>query len=134
MEYLDEELKYITLYETPETDEALEILARRKQPFVVCFWACLIITVLSLPLMFINVGFGILSLCFVVVNFILVIVSRIILKPYRELYLIAVRNDRVRHEERVRFKEHMRLEKEFQTYKPTKKQIENTLNLEQDKG
>lgn len=130
MKYLNEELKYITLYETPETDEALEILERRKQPFVICFWACLIISVLSLPLMFINIGFGILSLCFVVIGFILVMVSRIILKPYRELYIIAVRNDRIRHEERVRYKEQMRLEKEFKPYKPTKEQIKNTLNLE----
>lgn len=132
MDRIKEEIKYITLYETPETDEALALLNKYRDKFrrillttfIIAIGVTFICSMISLPLMFTSLALFAISLL------IIFLIRNSTLAPYKQLLLIARRNDRIRHEERVKYKEHMRLEKEFKPYKPTKKQIEETLNVD----
>lgn len=132
-----EEIKEITLYETPETDEAIKLLKTIKSKY---FWIRIlhyifsIAVLLNIILMFQsyeNSGtFMLVSLYCLIVSISLYIK---LLKPYIDLYKIAKHNDQIRNDERIRFKERLRLEKELitnknLTNKPLKKEIDKTIN------
>lgn len=117
-------VKNITLKQTPETDEAL-LLLHGKQQYLK--WA-LFATAVSFGLSFFISVILVLSIGTVsaglIIFFILVTVvtcagffyifnkRSAMLRPYYELLRIAQKNDDLRHEERIRWRERKRLEKE----------------------
>lgn len=114
-------VKNITLMETPETDEALSLLSRAKDKYFI--WS-LVMTVLViffgivefifLQSITINVAYRVIGAFVWIISIVLLIVIRSLrrayLKPYYELWNIAKLNDKIRHEERIRFRERKRLE------------------------
>lgn len=131
MKRINEELKEITLYETPETDEALFLLLKKKKELRWMKIVALISIVLAIYTY--SMTFSFYSIFFL--NFIplpiaitLICVYKAIIRPYKTLYRIAVHNDQVRNDEHIRFKERQRLERENASKKPlTEKLIDHSV-------
>lgn len=113
------ETKVITKKQTPETDEALMLLERAKKRvkkvFIIPFVTFLVIAIgfAFAPgyVKFVSIFFGVISLISLIVY--LAYKSKI-LNPYYCLLDVAMKNDEIRHEERIRFRERKRLENEFE--------------------
>lgn len=130
MKEIKEEIKNITLYETPETNEALKLLTKARTRYnAYIFLAVIACLALILSLFAFFYGY---KECIIIsfVSFILLMVFIIIYKnlinPYIKLFTIAENNDKIRHEERIRYKERKRLEENeivFESsYKDTQKE------------
>ena len=139
MKTIKEEIKVITLYDRPETKEALRLIEYKRiqqaQQTSILKWIMLASAGLILLSILINLVecvyffLGIILICsFVMIG--LKIHHNKQLKPYKELYKIAVHNDQIRNDEHIRFKERKRLEElEIQKNKQTSLQkIEDTIN------
>ena len=113
------ETKVITKKQTPETDEALMLLERAKKRvkkvFIIPFVTFLVIAIgfafAPRYANFVSIIFGVISLISLIVYF---IYRARILSPYYSLLNVAIKNDEIRHEERIRFRERKRLENEFE--------------------
>ena len=130
--------KNITLKQTPETDEALKLLSQVKEYLLnvivilgVCFGVSLLFFFVSILynrtfsigfiilILFTAVGFG-------VAFFVYLNKRSSMLRPYYELLRVAQRNDEIRHEERIRWRERTRLNSEEKALPNLKlKQISN---------
>ena len=106
----------ITKKQTPETDEALKLLeiAKSKINNLVLI-PFLLFTFLSMLMCIIQEFY--IALSFTILGIICLIIYLFyrshFLKPYYSLLEIAIRNDNIRHEERIRFRERKRLEDEY---------------------
>ena len=133
----------ITIFDEPETKEAFALLYQAKRKYIwtilgialsilafIIFLAILVsynpqpylqednFPYYTIPLMIIS---GISTLAFLIVR-------RKLLRPYRKLYGIARRNDRIRNDEQLRYKERKRLEAlDTDTTKIKEKDIDQTL-------
>lgn len=113
------ETKVITKKQTPETDEALMLLERAKKRvkkvFIIPFVTFLVIAIgfafAPRYANFVSIIFGVISLISLIVYF---IYRARILSPYYSLLNVAIKNDEIRHEERIRFRERKRLENEYE--------------------
>ena len=107
--------KVITKKQTPETDEALVLLERTKKRvkkiFIIPFFVFLIFSPVFYPIEEYGwaVAFAIMAFLCLIAYF---IYRGRILSPYYSLLKIAMKNDEIRHEERIRFRERKRLETE----------------------
>lgn len=123
MDIEDIETVNITKMETPETDEALTLLYKVKSEYDIGIALTIVGTILFLLFALIltfttdNVDITYIFWGLFIVNFfafiLCIFIRKIILKPYYELLEIAINNDKVRHEERIRFRERKRLEQEY---------------------
>ncbi|MGN1222246.1 MAG: Got1/Sft2-like family vesicle transport protein [Christensenellales bacterium] len=129
--------KNITLKQTPETDEALKLLNEKKSYLLkkiialgicfaigILFFFCSLFQFVTSPVIsnafvtFINILsiFSMLSaIVFGVLFFVYLNKRSALLRPYYELLRVAQRNDEIRHEERIRWRERKRLEYEEQS-------------------
>lgn len=125
MKLVDEQLKEITLYETPETDEALKLLTNKKRQLL---WMK-IIAIISGISAFYSFALTVLvqmvmpTILFAIFSIILIGTYKSKIRPYRTLYSIASHNDRIRNDEHIRFKERQRLEKGNSNDKPLTEEL-----------
>lgn len=142
MKKINEKLKEITLFETPETDEAKMLLKKQKRKFIywlllslgLTFCSCIfLVTAIQNQNIWLIAFFYLCALSTPICIF--VYLKKII--PYKKLLRIARHNDSVRNDEHLRFKERLRLEnqlKEKKTQIPQKPQktkvddIDKTIN------
>lgn len=136
---IKEEIKEITLYETPEADEAIKLLQKAQQKQIgikiIAIIGSIILTGIDVALFFIPetkgqlIGFSIFLLSVILIfNIALFINLNGELKPYKKLLKIAEHNDEIRHEERVRENERQRIRNSQNKEKyATNKIIEKTL-------
>ncbi len=123
------QFKYITLIDEKETKEAKEILKQKRKIYCWLYILPIILaSIFYLAMLDVKhwVLFMILGSVFAGLILIMFFVYVGILEPYRKIVKIAKHNDRVRHDEKIRFNERKRLEIESDTY--TKKDIINTIN------
>lgn len=123
------QFKYITLIDEKETKEAKEILKQKRKIYCWLYILPIILaSIFYLAMLDVKhwVLFMILGSVFAGLILIMFFVYVGILEPYRKIVKIAKYNDRVRHDEKIRFNERKRLEIESDTY--TKKDIINTIN------
>lgn len=142
------EIKTITLMDEVETKEAESLFKHHKLKYCfiylipifafILFLSCLIIQSNKVVYNQINKNtfekintnpalfntFLILTIIFAVITLIGFLIYKSKIKPYKKLVKIAMFNDRIRHEERIRENERQRI-KEKADY--TKKDIDNTL-------
>mgnify|MGYP004662045101 CR=1 FL=1 len=130
--------KNITLMETPETDEALSILASVKYNYNYWIWGIFALRIVMIFMLTIFAVTKIFDAVYVLVVFIAIsLIASIILhikrdkffKPYRELLKIAQMNDKIRHEERIRFRERKRLEESEKHFDNVKIDLLSTKEL-----
>lgn len=125
------ETKNITLLEEVETIEAEELLHTQKIKwlwlFIVPLALAVVFLILSLSLRFPQV-FSLVIFC-VLIAIALANIGVYFkqLAPYIKLKRVAQLNDRIRHEEKIRFKERQRLQQEDYKEKYTKQDITNTI-------
>ena len=115
-----EEIKNITLMDTPETDEATELLnkkiSQQKQTKLILF----LLTSVTIVSIFISITVifktripfilsSIFTFIMIIVDFKILSSFSLQLLPYRQLLKIAKRNDEIRHEERIRESERKRI-------------------------
>ena len=106
----------ITKKQTPETDEALKLLETAKSkinnlvliPFLLSVFLSILMCILNK--FYISIPFIALGIIDLIIYF---VYRSHFLKPYYSLLEIAIRNDNIRHEERIRFRERKRLEDEY---------------------
>lgn len=118
---IKEEIKHITLYDQPETQEALYLLNKNKEKislikntitiFTILLFATFIISLITRNSEIFIIS-GILFLIMFIFFIIVSLYQKRLLEPYYSLLRIAKRNDQIRHEERIRFRERKRLEAE----------------------
>ena len=136
---IKEDIKNITIYEEPETKEALNLLnnAIKKNCFLIIIsiisflLACLSLIYLIHAIQTKNEWNGIvLVLILFITSLITFILYFCIINPYKKLYKIAQHNDTIRNDEQIRFRERKRLEQMDKEQKETitNEQIDNTLN------
>lgn len=142
---IKEPLKEITLFDTPETDEAKYLLKKRRIRFryqlIISFFAfvigCTLLSIITTP-PYPADGFLIIVIviCYSAVP-ICISVYIVNIKAYKQLLKIAKHNDSIRNDEHLRFKERLRLENELKKQKitipkkPNKtdvKEIDKTIN------
>ena len=137
------ETSVITKKQTPETDEALVILHNAKKKFKLVYMIPMIL--LLIPFIVVRIVSATGAVVGGTTNFIsaiclgLFIISVIIyltirgkfLRPYYRLLKVAMRNDDVRHEERIRFRERKRLEEDYAV--EVSKHDKNKLEKQRDK-
>jgi len=125
----DEEIHNITLYETPETDEAEEILHYRlKKINIIIIPLIAIAIVLFFPAVYIqNPIFVTFYIIYVIITLLVIGYTHNKISPYRALVSIAKKNDQIRHEERVRYYERKRLEEQDGCRYITPETIEMTI-------
>lgn len=110
----------ITIMETPETDEAIELLEKAKLNYNSIIKYCIYIAILPLLLCLIDInsakwaliGVGSSIVIAILICLIDCVLKQEYLKPYRQLLKTAISNDEVRHQERIKFRERRRLENE----------------------
>lgn len=121
MKKINEKLKDITIFETPETNEALSLLENAKLKFLlikIIYIECFI-TIIPTVIDVIKDwnttdNSSIKYLIFLIASFIaLHKFYNESIRPYKELYRIARHNDQIRNDEHIRFKERIRLENEL---------------------
>lgn len=126
------ETKNITIPETPETDEANEILNEQKAKI----WTQIIyIVLLNLIGLIICLSIKkqdispLITWCSIFILCIIICLFYNIgkLRPYKELLKLAKANDKLRHEERIRYRERKRLEEEEPTIKPKQTPVNRIL-------
>lgn len=112
---IKEKLKEITLFETPETDEAKILLKKQKRKFL--YWLLLSIGLTILSSILLATAINTQAIWVIVFFYfcalsIPICVGMYLIKivPYKKLLRIAKHNDRVRNDEHLRFKERLRLE------------------------
>lgn len=113
------EVKNITIMQTPESDEARELLEEAKQKFRLYFLWCvpafivgtilLICGAINANTLLISLGATFLA-CFVICCIYYFSRRAAYLSPYIELLRVAISNDKLRHDERIRWRERARLE------------------------
>lgn len=113
------EVKNITIMQTPESDEARELLEEAKQKFRLYFLWCvpafivgtilLICGAINAHTLLISLGATFLA-CFVICCIYYFSRRAAYLSPYIELLRVAISNDKLRHDERIRWRERARLE------------------------
>lgn len=134
MRFIKEEIKNITLFEQPETNEALTLLYRKKKKLLpLKLFIILLFTLgtLFLVLYFCNTDYMQYIACYLYVPAIILTGVYIhIMLPYYELYKIARHNDRIRNDEHIRYNERKRLDTENvnNNNKLDKAKIESTIN------
>ena len=111
---IKEELKNITVYETPETDEAMNLLVIARARYSAYIFLSVISFIIWAICLFYSINgnqeayfFNIIFFFFAIIS---IILYKVKMKPYWIIYSVARNNDKVRHEERIRFKERKRLE------------------------
>lgn len=113
------EVSTITLMQTPESDEARELWWAAKRKYRIYFLFCVAIFVISLIIFICGICLTIDGcIIFSYILFVVFLVSCIVywilkhkyLRPYIELLRIAISNDKLRHDERIRWRERARLE------------------------
>lgn len=120
------ETSVITKKQTPETDEALVLLqgAKRKLkliyilPMLALTIPAIIVSILSSSRAAVIGGsvYVLTELCLftsIISTTVYLIIRGNFLRPYYRLLKVAMRNDDVRHEERIRFRERKRLEEDY---------------------
>ncbi len=119
------ETSVITKKQTPETDEALVLLSDAKKKFKLVYLIPMLALLIPFPIVAIISSSGVLmdgsvyvlaALCLlvsIISTMIYLIVRGNFLRPYYRLLKVAMRNDDVRHEERIRFRERKRLEENY---------------------
>lgn len=118
----------ITMFEKIESAEAFKqytVKANKAYTLLIIFSIIAIIAGFC-----ISVVFGIIA---IVLSLIVKSIISSRLKPYRDIYLTALRNDKIRHEEKVRFLERQRLNSiinKIPPKPPTTKQIKQSLETE----
>lgn len=133
----------ITIFDEPETKEALSLLYQAKRKYVwtilaialsiLAFIIFLTILVSYNPQPFIKEdNFPYYTIPFMIISGVstlaFFIARRELLRPYKKLYVIARRNDRIRNDEQLRYKERKRLESlNTDTTKIKEKDIDQTL-------
>lgn len=115
------ETQVITKKQTPETDEAFLLLEmekhRLKNLYLLPGVALLIVGALCLigapfgKFYFLQIS-GLLAIASLISFIVYFVCRKKFLRPYYYLLDIAIANDRIRHEERIRFRERKRLENE----------------------
>lgn len=124
--------KYITLIDEKETKEAKNYLNHKRASLCWIFIVPAFITIatflsgLHIPFNFTSMGIIIASIVLASVTFLLFVLYICLLIPYYKLLKIAEQNDRVRHDEKLRFKERKRLELESEEY--SIKNFKNTIS------
>ena len=112
-------VKNITLMQTPESDEARELLEDAKHRFKIYFLWCVPAFIVGTILLICGATMGqtlLISLGAVFLGMFLIsciyYYSRrtAYLRPYVELLRVAISNDKLRHDERIRWRERARLE------------------------
>lgn len=109
--------KIITKKQTPETDEALMLLEREKikvkNEFIIPVFIFIVVALIfcSLKIFGWAITFGVLAIVWLCCYF---IYKSSILAPYYSLLNIAMENDEIRHQERVRIRERKRLENMYE--------------------
>lgn len=112
-------VKNITLMQTPESDEARELLEEAKQRFKLYILWCIPALIIGVVLLgcgiglnnVVQIGIGSTFLVIFAISLIFFLSRRAAyLRPYIELLRIAISNDKLRHEERIRWRERARLE------------------------
>lgn len=113
-------VKNITIMQTPESDEARELLEDAKRKFRIYFLWCIPAFIVGTILLICGATMGqtlLISLGAVFLGMFLICCiyyfSRraAYLSPYIELLRVAISNDKLRHDERIRWRERARLEK-----------------------
>lgn len=139
MRFIKEEIKNITLYDQPETNEALTLLHNKKHKliwlkifsiFFLLFMIASIITVAVSTDYTIQYSFIPCIPISFIIAFILFIIRYVKLRPYYKLYKIARHNDRIRNDEHIRYNERKRLDEENLNNNSLldKAKIDNTIN------
>lgn len=112
-------VKNITLMQTPESDEARELLEEAKQKFKLYILWCIPALIVGVILLAcgialhstVQIGIGSTFLVVFAISFVFFLSRRAAyLRPYVELLKIAISNDKLRHDERIRWRERARLE------------------------
>lgn len=123
-------VKNITLMETPETDEALELYnAQKRKLLVFQIIFGIIITILNYVIVlniFIDKALWLFLFCGITEALLLLVYFtyiKSITRTHKKLLKIAMENDRIRHEERIRYRERKRLEETEPIVKPVKLQL-----------
>lgn len=119
------ETSVITKKQTPETDEAIVLLSDAKKKFKLVYLIPMLALLIPFPIVAIISSSGatvsgsvcvLADLCLfasIISTIAYLIVRGNFLRPYYRLLKIAMRNDDVRHEERIRFRERKRLEEDY---------------------
>ncbi|MBQ8749679.1 MAG: hypothetical protein IJZ29_04365 [Clostridia bacterium] len=121
---LSKDLDYgeITLFEKVESAQAFKLFREKSNKY---YGICNIAFVVAILIFALINPFMLLIPVFIYAMALLVISN--IVAPYRELYETALKNDKIRHEERIRFKERKRLSSlEIPPKPPTLNQIKTS--------
>ena len=120
MHKFKEEIRNITLFESPETDEATELLNKKIQEQRLTKLILIFTTLILVIAEFISLSsimksrtpfilFSVLILIMLIVDLKIFSSFSLALLPYKQLLRIAKRNDEIRHEERIRESERKRI-------------------------
>lgn len=133
-------VKNIVLMEKVESEEAEKLYYEKRNKYqliytipILCLFLFVILTIIQLngenPNVALLTFFEIMIVLFILSIIITIGIYRNLIQPYKDLLKIAELNDKIRHEEKIRFKERKRLlseeEKEY-TPKEFKEAIDQT--------
>lgn len=124
------DFKDITLFEPIESKNALTLYKLKSNKYYLI--TILVSLLVDILIACINIFFILIPITLSIIA--MFIVSRI-LRPYKQIYYTALKNDKIRHEERIRFKERQRLSAEIRNIPPkppTAKLINESLELEKE--
>lgn len=109
---LQEQLNQITLIDAPETKAAKKILRYLSSKFILMIIIPFILIIFTLPIQITNSNtfLQILTILELITFFCNILGYFAILMPYFKLLKLAKRNDRVRHEEKIRINERRLME------------------------
>lgn len=140
------EVKNITLMDKVETKEAEKIYYEQKQKYnllliipILCFFLFFILTVIQSnkevrdgyqmvnenPELF--TFFQVMTIISIMITILCFFIYKEKMRPYKELLQVARLNDKIRHEEKIRFRERKRLEKENKT-RYTTEELKETIS------
>lgn len=134
MRFIKEQIKNITLFEQPETNEALTLLHKKKKKLLLLKIFIILLFALGtsfLIMYFCNTDNMQYIACYLYVPAIILTGVYIhIILPYYKLYKIARHNDRIRNDEHIRYNERKRLDEENLNNNSLldKAKIDNTIN------
>ncbi len=133
------ETERITLRDEVETREALRIKKEQTKKIIAIPLVPLACVIIFLSLLLTNINnsnlvnvFSTLLSVSGLATIVCLIVYNSLMAPYCKLVKIASRNDQIRHDEKIRFKERKRLEESYNE-ELTRQNINKTIKLEEEK-